>query len=314
MTVDAPARSLSDAYEECRAFTKRRATNFYYAFASLPRDKRNAIYATYAFAGTVDDAVDEAGQRAERLARLGKARAVLGRAYATSQDHGAPAEASAAIGAPDGWLAQALGDAVHRFDIPQSYFLDLIAGMEQDLDQQRYASYEDLLDYCYKAASAIGLICVEIFGYDRSRADLAREAAIDMGRALQLTNILRDVKEDAARDRIYLAQDDLATHGLADADLIESRYSESFRNLMADYAARASAFYDSGERLIPLLDGPRTRMCCNGLQGVYRSILVEIAKRDYDVFQTRVSPSKAGRLLLLFRLWIDGAKPRRSPR
>ena len=333
MTVSSPVWTLSDAYAECRAFTKRRATNFYYAFASLPRDKRNAIYAAYAFAGTVDDAVDEAGARTLRLQRLSEARAILDRAYAPEP----PGLPQAGPAPPDtdqpdteqpdtdqrdtaqpnddrgGWLAPALSDAVRRFTIPQEYFLDLIAGMEQDLDQRRYASYEELLDYCYKAASAIGLICVEIFGYDPSRADLAREAAIDMGRALQLTNILRDVKEDAARDRIYLAQDDLASHGYSEADLLANRYSVEFRSLMADYADRAAALYDSGLRLIPLLDGPRSRMCCNGLQGVYRSILDEIVKRDYDVYRTRVSPSKAGRLLLLFRLWIGGAKPRRSP-
>ena len=307
MAIDAPGRTLADAYAECRAFTKRRATNFYYAFSSLPRGKRNAIYAAYAFAGTVDDAVDEAGSRELRLQRLAEARGILARAYGDDA-----AAASAEL--RDDWLAVALGDAAARFDIPREYFDDLIAGMEQDLDQRRYETYAELLDYCYKAASVIGLICVEIFGYDRLRAGLAREAAIDMGRALQLTNILRDVREDAARDRIYLAQEDLRRHGYGDADVLANRYNDEFRALMADYAGRARALYDSGLRLIPLLDGPRSRMCCNGLQGVYRSILAEIVKRDYDVYSARVSPSKVGRVLLLFRLWIGGATPRRRPR
>ena len=305
MAIDAPSRTL--AYAECRAFTKRRATNFYYAFSSLPRGKRNAIYAAYAFAGTVDDAVDEAGSRELRLQRLAEARGILARAYG---DGGAAAPSESR----EDWLAVALGDAAARFDIPREYFDDLIAGMEQDLDQRRYETYAELLDYCYKAASVIGLICVEIFGYDRSRAALAREAAIDMGRALQLTNILRDVREDAARDRIYLAQEDLRRHGYGDADVLANRYNDEFRALMADYAGRARDLYDSGLRLIPLLDGPRSRMCCNGLQGVYRSILAEIVKRDYDVYSARVSPSKVGRVLLLFRLWIGGATPRRRPR
>ena len=314
MSIDAPAWTLPDAYTACRAFTKQRATNFYYAFASLPRDKRNAIYAAYAFAGTVDDAVDdavggavnEARARELRLQRLSEARAVLDRAYGDAS--GTPPPNS------QGWLAVALSDAVTRFAIPKACFLNLIAGMEQDLDQRRYATYDDLLDYCYKAASVIGLICVEIFGYDPARAALAQEAAIDLGRALQLTNILRDIQEDAARDRIYLAQDDLRAHGYSNADLLANRYSPEFRALMADYTARALALYDSGLRLIPLLDGPRSRACCNGLQGVYRSLLSEIIKRDYDVYSRRVSPSKPGRLLLLFRLWISGATPRWSPR
>lgn len=240
------------------------------------------------------------------MRRLAEARGILDQAYAAESDPEA--------GDRGGWLALALGDTVRRFPIPKDYFLDLVAGMEQDLEQRRYASYEELLDYCYKAASVIGLICVEIFGYDRSRAAIAREAAIDMGRALQLTNILRDVKEDAARDRVYLAQEDLRAHGYGEADVIANRYNAEFRALMADYADRAFALYDSSLRLIPLLDGPRSRMCCNGLQGVYRSLLDEIVKRDYDVYSARVSPSKAGRLLLLFRLWIGGAKPRWSPR
>lgn len=306
MAINAPAWSVPEAYAACRGFTKRRATNFYYAFASLPGAKRNAIYAAYAFAGTVDDAVDEAGGRELRLQRLGEARATLDHAYGHPSQQTPPQM--------QGWLAVALSDAVDRFAIPKSHFLNLIAGMEQDLDQRRYATYDELLDYCYKAASVIGLICVEIFGYDDSRSELAREAAVDMGLALQLTNILRDVKEDAARDRIYLAQEDLVTHGYSDADVLTSRYTPAFRSLMADYASRADAFYDSGLRLIPLLDGPRSRACCNGLQGVYRSILREIVKRDYDVYRGRVSPSKPGRLLLLFRLWIGGAKPRWSPR
>ena len=307
MAIDAPGPTVAGAYAECRAFTKRRATNFYYAFASLPRHKRNAIYAAYAFAGSVDDAVDEAGSRNVRLRRLDEAREVLAQAYGDGRP-GPPGDRG------QGWLAVALGDAVARFAIPPELFRDLIAGMQQDLDQRRYESYAELLDYCYKAASVIGLICVEIFGYDRSRADLARAAAIDMGRALQLTNILRDVKEDAARDRIYLAQEDLRRHGYGESDLLESRYSPAFRALMADYAGRAFALYDSGQRLIPLLDGPRSRMCCNGLQGVYRGILSEIVRRDYDVYSARVSPSKVGRALLLLRLWIGGATPRRRPR
>ena len=303
MTTDTRLWTLAEAYAECRALAKRRASNFYYAFASLPGDKRNAIYAAYAFAGTVDDAVDDAGDAALRMQRLAAARRELERAYDGRAESQSPR-----------WLALALGDAVRRYDIPQTYFLDLIAGMEQDLHQRRYETFDDLLQYCYRAASVIGLICVEIFGYDDSRAELARESAIDMGKALQLTNILRDMKEDAARDRIYLAAEDLRRHGYSDADVLANRYNDEFRALMADYAQRTATLYEGGLRLIPLLDGPRSRMCCNGLQGVYRRILDEIVKRDYDVYSARVSPSKAGRLLLLFRLWLSGARPRRGGR
>lgn len=296
MAVETKTLTLDEAYAEARAFTKRRATNFYYAFASLPRAKRNAIYAAYAFSGFVDDAVDEAGSDEERTGRLADARALLDAAYR---------------GEGEGWLAVALAAAADRYSIPKSYFEELIAGMEQDLQQTRYATYAELEQYCYRAAAMIGLICIEIFGYDPARADLAREAAIEMGKALQITNIMRDVREDAERDRIYLAAEDLARHGVSEDDIKALRYNASFRALMADYGQRAEALYAGGLRLLPLLDGPRSRMCCNGLQGVYHGLLTEIIRRDYDVFSERVSPSKAGRLLLLGRLWITGAWPRR---
>ncbi len=296
VTADTQTPTLSEAYRECRAFTKRRASNFYYAFASLPGEKRQAIYTAYAFAGTVDDAVDEAGSDEQRRERLAQARLVLEQAYE---------------GRGEDWLSLALEDAVARYAIPRAYFEELIAGMEQDLGQTRYATFAELEEYCYRAASVIGLITIEIFGYDRERRDLAIEAAVDMGKALQLTNILRDVREDAERDRIYLAGEDLEAFGYSEADVKASVYNDAFRSLMAEYANRAEAYYESGLRLIPLLDGPRSRMCCNGLQGIYHGVLASIVKRDYDVFSERVSPSKAGRLLLLFRLWATGAWPKR---
>ena len=295
VTVEARAWTLADASDACRRFTKQRASNFYYAFASLPRRKRNAIYAAYAFAGIVDDAVDEAGSAEERMQRLNQTRARLERAYAAGSNT-----------PTDDWLVVALGDAVHRYEIPIAYFHDLIAGMEQDLTQRRYATFAELEAYCYRAAAVIGLICAEIFGYERTQQDRARAAAIAMGKALQLTNILRDVAEDASRDRIYLAQEDLQRFGYSEQELLTGVSNNAFRTLMAEYARRAEAWYDSGEQLLPLLDGARSRMCCNGIQGVYRAILREIVKRNYNVFQERISPSSVGRLLLLFRLWIGG--------
>ena len=298
MTLPTRPVTLSEAYAACRAFTKQRARNFYYAFAPLPKDRRNAIYAAYAFAGRGDDAVDGAGGAAERELRLRETEALLEEAYA---------------GRGEEWLTLALADTVARYVIPKQYFLDLIAGMEQDLQQRRYSTYAELEQYCYRAASVIGLISTEIFGYDAQRRSLAVEAAVDMGKALQLTNIMRDVKEDAARGRIYLAQEDLARYGYSEADLRANIYNPAFRALMAEYAQRARTLYESGLRLIPLLDGPRSRMCCYGVQGVYRGILEEIIRRDYDVYSQQVSPSSAGRLRRLVRLWVGGALPRRRP-
>lgn len=287
---------VADAYHECQAFTRRRATNFYIAFSALPQLKRQAIYAAYAYAGTVDDAVDDAGTQEERTAALRQAHELLHAAY-----NGGTAEPT--------WLTAGLADAVDRYDIPRDHFEELVRGMEHDLTYTRYETWADLEQYCYRAASVIGLVCICIFGYDRSQTQLAINSAVAMGKALQITNIMRDVKEDAERGRIYIAQEDLALHGLTDADILTNVYNEPFRNLMADYAQRAYAFYREGSRLIPLLNGPRSRACCNGLQGVYRMILDAIVEREYDVYSQRVSPSRAGRVVRMLELWLMGAMP-----
>lgn len=287
---------VADAYHECQAFTRRRATNFYIAFSALPQLKRQAIYAAYAYAGTVDDAVDDAGTQEERTAALHQAHELLHAAY-----NGGTAEPA--------WLTAGLADAVDRYDIPRDHFEELVRGMEHDLTYTRYETWADLEQYCYRAASVIGLVCICIFGYDRSQTQLAINSAVAMGKALQITNIMRDVKEDAERGRIYIAQEDLSLHGLTDADILANVYNEPFRNLMADYAQRAYAFYREGNRLIPLLNGPRSRACCNGLQGVYRMILDAIVEREYDVYSQRVSPSRAGRVVRMLELWLMGAMP-----
>ena len=287
---------VAQAYRECQAFTRRRATNFYIAFSALPQRKRQAIYAAYAYAGTVDDAVDDAGTQDERASALRQAHDLLHAAY-----DGGNAEPS--------WLTTGLADAIARYEIPRDHFEELVLGMEHDLTYTRYETWDELEQYCYRAASVIGLICICIFGFDRSQSQLAIKSAVAMGKALQITNIMRDVKEDAERGRIYLAQEDLALHGLADEDILGNVYGEPFRNLMADYAQRAYAFYREGAQLIPLLDGPRSRACCNGLQGVYRMILDAIVECEYDVYSQRVSPSKAGRVVRMLELWLMGAMP-----
>lgn len=287
---------VSDAYQECQAFTRRRATNFYIAFSALPQRKRQAIYAAYAYAGTVDDAVDDAGTQDERAGALHQAQTLLHAAYSGGE-------------AEPAWLATGLADAVDRYEIPRDHFEELVRGMEQDLTHTRYETYEELEQYCYRAASVIGLICICIFGYDRAQTQLAIDSAVAMGKALQITNIMRDVKEDAERGRIYLAREDLAQHGVSEDDILGSVYSDEFRSLMADYAQRAYGFYGEGDRLIPLLNGPRSRACCNGLQGVYRMILDAIVAREYDVYSERVSPSKAGRVVRMLELWLMGALP-----
>ena len=287
---------VADAYRECQSFTRKRATNFFIAFSALPQHKRRAIYAAYAFAGTVDDAVDDAGSQEQRAQALHRAHGLLHAAY-----NGGDADPA--------WLARGLADSIDRFDIPREHFEELVLGMEHDLTFTRYETWSELEQYCYRAASVIGLICICIFGYDRSQTQLAIDSAVAMGKALQITNIMRDVKEDAERGRIYIALEDLDRHRVSESDILGGVYNDEFRNLMADYAQRAYAFYHEGDRLIPLLNGPRSRACCNGLQGVYRMILDAIVERDYDVYSQRVSPSTVGRVVRLLELWMMGALP-----
>ena len=273
------------AYEACQQITKREAKNFYYGFISLPEAKRHAIYAAYAFCRQCDDAVDNQGSAQEKLRALDEARSRLHRCYA---------------GAPNDQVTIALHDAAMRYNIPITYFESLIEGMAMDVQMARYRTFGDLRGYCYRAASTIGLISIEIFGY---RQPQAKTFAIDLGIALQLTNILRDLKEDAERGRIYLPQQDLRDFGVSEDDLLAGRLTDEFRALMRYQARRAHKYFASGIRLLPLLP-PRSRMCTAVLQGLYAEILNRIEAANYDVFSKRISLSALEKTQLTAWLWF----------
>ncbi|HEX6511750.1 MAG TPA: presqualene diphosphate synthase HpnD [Chloroflexota bacterium] len=274
------------AYEYCRDLTKREAKNWYYGFISLPPEKRRAIYAAYAFSRECDDDSDSDGSLSAKRAAIELTRARLDQAY---------------TGQTDDPILRALADAVQRYNISRSYFEELIAGVEMDLEVTRYPTFEELRLYCYRVASIVGLICLQIFGYSDPRAP---EYAADLGLALQLTNILRDVKEDAQLGRIYLPQDELRRFGYSERELLAGVYNEPFRRLMAFQAQRAWHFHASGERLLPLLD-VRARACTATMQGIYREILQRIEASDYAVFDGRISLSGRDKLGLTAGVWIQ---------
>lgn len=281
--------SLEDAYAWAKDYTKERAKNFYYAFAILPRAKRDAIYAAYAFSGYVDDIADELDDRAEQERQLAEARARLRACY---------------DGEREGALFTALGGAVDAYRIPIELFEDLVNGVEMDFTKNRYATWDDLYQYCYRVASMVGLICTSIFG---TRPDpRAREYAIDMGIALQIVNIMRDVKEDAERGRVYFAAEDLAAHGLTADDILACKYDARFAAMMRQQGARAHEYFRRGKKLLPLLD-LRSRMCVNVMQGVYAEILSRIEQRNYDVLTERVSLSSREKLTSIGKLWLQAA-------
>ena len=279
----------AEAYAWCKAYTKDRASNFYYAFTILPREKRDAIYAAYAFSGYVDDIADELTDRAQQEREIALARERLRACY---------------DGSRDGPLFTALGDAVDRFPIPREHFEELVNGVEMDFTTNRYATWPDLKQYCYGVASMVGHICVAIFG--AKPHPRAEEFATSMGIGLQIVNIMRDVREDAERGRVYFAADELAAHGLTAEDILACRYDERFAAMMATQGERAHRYFRRGRHLLPLLD-VRSRMCVNVLQGVYFELLKRIEARDYDVLGERVGLSDAEKATAIARLWGDAA-------
>lgn len=281
-----------------------RPTSFYYAFLVLPRPQREAIIAVWDFCRAVDDEVDEPPPAVDRLpaderrpairAALNRWRAEIERCY-----HGMPET-------PQG---RALQPWIRHFNLSRAPFDDLVDGVEMDLDRDRYASFEDLYEYCRRVASAVGYVCVEIFG---QRSAAAREYALNLGLALQLTNILRDVGGDAARGRIYLPQEDLARFGCTDADLRGSAITPRVAALLAFESGRAREFYERAARLLPSLD--RRAMVAAEIMGrIYREILARVEGAGYDVFSTRVRVPKARQASLAIATWLRTRLARHAP-
>ena len=271
------------AYDYCREITRREASSFYYGFLLLPPAQRRAIYSAYAFARQCDDIADGGLPRDEAQRALDGARDALDRSV---------------TGDPDGPVFEALGRTIERYDVPLQHFIDLIDGVRMDLTVSRYATFRDLRAYCYRVASSVGLISIEIFGY--SGDERSRRYATDLGIALQLTNILRDVAEDADRGRVYLPQEEVEWFGYSDAELLERRVTPEFRRLITYQVHRAREFYASGRRLLPHLP-VRARACVGVMAGIYSSILDEIERRPSVIFRRRVGPGTGHKLALAGR-------------
>ena len=285
---------LELAYEECRLITRREAKNFYYAFLTLPARRRRAIYVAYSFCRYCDDSVDAERSDAEKLRLLAELRDKLARCYQ---------------GQADEPLFLGLADVARQYDIPQEYFREVLAGVESDLVKNRYQNFEELSRYCYQVASVVGLICLQIFGYKDARA---RQYAIDLGLAMQLTNIARDVKEDLTFDRIYLPQDELARFGYSEEELLAGTCNDAFVNLMRFQARRARDYFRSGFQLLPYLS-PRSRACPAALGLIYSKVLDRIEDANYNVLDRRVSLSTAEKLQVMAHSWLTSMLPRRLP-
>ena len=281
---------LSDAYQACQAIARDGAKNFYYAFLTLPKAKRQAIYASYAFCRLCDDIADDPDPDGDRATRLQGVRLALGAAFS---------------GAPDGAVFTALGHAAASYSIPQRYFDDVIKGVEMDLHKARYETFDELRQYCYYVAGAVGLICIEVFEYSDPAAI---EYATDLGLAMQLTNILRDIEQDAAAGRIYLPQEDMRRFGYSAENLHAGVVNDSYRSLMKFEADRARSYFQSGSRLYPLLDR-RSRACPETMAKIYSQILDRMESEGFDNFGRRVGLSKATKIALMARLWLRSRIP-----
>jgi phytoene synthase len=267
-----------------------RPTSFYYAFLVLPRDQRDAVIAVWDFCRAVDDTVDERpavptdaeSVTAER-ASLDAWRSELDLCYA-----GRPKTPQGLHLQP--WLT--------RFSLSRQPFADLIDGVEMDLDRCRYRTFEELYEYCWRVASTVGLICLEIFG-----ARDAREYAVNLGVALQLTNILRDVATDYQHGRVYLPLDDLARFDVRDADLGSRRMTDRVRDLLQFEAGRAHDYYRRARAAMPANDR-RALVAAEIMAAIYFALLRQIERSDYDVLSRRVRVSRRRQMLIALRTWL----------
>jgi phytoene synthase len=283
--------SLQRAYRYCQEIAKREAKNFYFGFVLLPPAKRQAIYASYAFARRCDDIVDADLEPQEKVRQLAEYRSRLEQCLR---------------GRPSDPIFLALQDTIRRYRIPPEYFWQLIDGVEMDLTVRRYPTFADLRRYCYGVASTVGLISIEIFGYRDDQE--ARQHAEDLGIALQLTNILRDIREDAERDRIYIPQDEMERFRYSEADILDGIANEASLHLMRFQVERAREYFERGRELLPLLPR-RPRACTAVLQGIYSRILERIEARPSAVLRERVSLSGSQKLALAGRELVRSLVP-----
>lgn len=271
--------ALSASYAWCERLARQQAGNFYHAFHLLPTPKRRAMCALYAFMRVADDLADGPQAIAEKRVALAEWRQQLDAALHGIYHHP---------------LHPSFHHTIEHYGIPRRYLEDVLDGVGMDLDTDRYSAFADLYRYCYRVASAVGLACIHIWGFRDEGAASHAEAA---GIALQLTNILRDLSEDAARGRVYLPLEDLERFGYSVADLEQGRYDERFRALMRFQVERARTYYESATALSEYLDAAGRSVFVVMLR-TYRGLLDAIEKRDYNVFAGRV------RLSRLRKLWL----------
>jgi phytoene synthase len=273
--------------EYCQQKAARSGSSFYYSFLFLPRERRRAITALYAFCREVDDIVDDVADPAIARTRLAWWRNEIAATYG---------------GTPQHLVGRALQPVVAHYRLPEAHLQAVIDGMLMDIDRNRYLDFPDLETYCHRVAGVVGLMSAEIFG----RTDPSTQGyAHDLGIAFQLTNIIRDVGEDARRGRIYLPQDDLARHGVLPSTLLQRQETDAFRALMADQVRRARQWYERAMAQLPAVDRVTQRPGVI-MAAIYRTLLDEIEREQYAVLNQRIA------LTPLRKLWLAWTTSRRK--
>ncbi|MFA6350119.1 MAG: phytoene/squalene synthase family protein [Candidatus Omnitrophota bacterium] len=263
-----PNTALRIGFKQARKITANYAKTFYFASHFLPREKKLAAYSIYAVCRASDESVDAglniSGKRLQEIRR--NIQAVYSEAQLNNN------------------LLLAFRQTVQNYDIPRIYFDELLSGMQMDLDKKVYDSFSELYGYCYRVAGVVGLMMLQVFGFRNPRA---REYAVDLGIAMQLTNILRDIKEDLDRGRLYLPQEELLKFNVGREQLAQGRIDANFIDLIQYQISRARQYYKSGEQGIELINCPFCRFVARAMEIMYSGILDDIEKNNYDVFSHR---------------------------
>lgn len=260
-------------------------SSFYYSFFALPSEKRKALSSIYAYCRYLDDIVDKSSSRLEATKALSRWKEETENLFMGKASHP---------------ILAGLKKYIDIYSIPQKYFLELIKGVEMDLTRARYNTFTELHKYCYRVASVVGLICAEVFGYQNATT---LGYAVDLGIALQLTNILRDIKADALMGRIYLPLEDMKRFGYSEEDLLTFRYSPSFIELMRFESERAWGYYRRAIETLPMEDR-KSMVAAEIMRNIYARILQKIELSGYDVFSHAIQLSNYTKLSIAISTWI----------
>ncbi len=277
-----PENSLEAGFKKAQYITKKHAKTFYFASKVLNKEKRIACYCIYAVCRLIDEAVDLTPVNAAN--KLNNIKSKINISYSSQ-----PIKEN---------LFLALRHITNKYSIPKEYFIELISGMEIDLDKNRYSNFNELYSYCYKVAGVIGLMLLKIIGIDNEDA---QKHAIELGIAMQLTNIIRDIKEDYFRNRIYLPLDELKQYNLCENDIKDSTLNNDFIDLLKMQVKRAKSYYFHSKQGIALIKQKQFRMLVALMSEIYSLILEEIEKKGYDVFSKRIYVSNIKKIMTLLK-------------